>query len=236
MLFLSKCKILHITRSRNMQFPVYKLNNSCITAVSSYKYLGVTISSNLQWKSHVESVVMKANRLLGFIRVVAGKASTTAIFSLYKSLILPILEYACPAWHPNTTLQDQQLERVQRTATRLALKQRRGDMSYEDRLSLLNWSTLSSRRNFLLCSFSFKCLHGFTECRSLSSNIQINARRLELLTFCHLTSRTQALFLSPSRRLPRIWNALPADVKDAAVLNSLPSFLPILKQSLLNTG
>ena len=66
-----------------------------------YKYLGVTISSNLQWKSHVESVVMKANRLLGFIRVVAGKASTTAIFSLYKSLVLPILKYACPAWHPS---------------------------------------------------------------------------------------------------------------------------------------
>ena len=88
----SKCKILHVTRSRNMQFPVYKLNNSCISAISSYKYLGITISSNLQWKSHVESVVMKANRLLGFIRVVAGKASTTAIFSLYKSLVLPILE------------------------------------------------------------------------------------------------------------------------------------------------
>ena len=80
-------------------------------------------------------------------------------------------------------------------------------MSYEDRLSLLNWSTFSSRRNFLFCSFSFKCLHGFTEIKSLSSNIQISA-----------------------------WNALPSDVKDAAILNSLPSFLSLLKQSLLNTG
>ena len=105
-------------------------------------------------------------------------------------------------------------------------------MSYEDRLSLLNWSTLTSRRNYLLCSFVFKCLHGLIKCEALSRNAQINARRQEVLTFCHLPSRTQALFLSPSRRFPRIWNALAMDVRDAAVLNSLPSFLLTLKQSL----
>ena len=47
-----------------------------------------------------------------FIRVVAGQASTPAIFSLYKALILPILEYGCPAWHPHTLKQEQQLSNM----------------------------------------------------------------------------------------------------------------------------
>lgn len=229
----SKCKILHVTRSRNLQPPIYKLNTSDLSCAPSYVYLGVTICANLQWNTHIDNIVKRANRLLGFIRVVAGQASTQAIFSLYKALILPILEYGCPAWHPHTLKQEQQLERVQRAATRIALKQRRGDMSYEDRLTTLHWSSLSSRRDYLLLSFTFKCLSGLTLCEALTESTLINSRRQEVLTFRHLPSRTQALFLSPSRRFPRLWNNLPTEIKDNAVLNSISSFLSTLKQSLL---
>ncbi len=54
-------------------------------------------------------------------------------FTLFKSLVLPILEYYCiPCWGAHTVSQQQQIERGQRTATRIALKQRCGQMSYED--------------------------------------------------------------------------------------------------------
>ena len=41
------------------------------------------------------------------------------------------------------------LEKVQRRASRLALRQKRGEMSYEQRCSLLKWQTLERRREFL---------------------------------------------------------------------------------------
>ena len=192
------------------------------------------ISSNLSWKIHVDAITARANRLLGFIRVVARGSSTFAIFALYKALILPILEYGVPSWHPSTSKQIQQLERIQRVATRIALKQRRGEMPYEERLRILKWSTLSARRDYLLCSFAFKCLYSLCNCESLVESTQINRRRLETLSFCHLPSRTQALFLSPSRRFPRLWDKLPHDVKEAAVLSSLSCFLLSLKRALLS--
>ena len=36
--------------------------------VESIKYLGVTITSDLRWNTHVSNVCTKANRTLGFLR------------------------------------------------------------------------------------------------------------------------------------------------------------------------
>ena len=41
------------------------------------------------------------------------------------------------------------LEKVQRRASRLALRQKRGEMGHEYRCSLLKWQTLEKRREFL---------------------------------------------------------------------------------------
>ena len=48
------------------------------------------------------------------------------------------------------------LEKVQRRASRLALRQKRGEMSYEHRCSLLKWQTLEKRREFLSLVQCFK--------------------------------------------------------------------------------
>ena len=116
-----------------------------------------------------------------------------------------------------------------------ALKQRRGEIPYEERLQVLHWSTLLARRDYLLCSFTFKCLYSCCDCETLIENILISKRRLNTLCFVHLQSRTQALFLSPSRRFPRVWDKLPLEVRDASVISSLSSFLLLMKRALLNS-
>ena len=230
----SKTKILHVTRRRNAQPCKYTLDGQCLSSVPSHKYLGVLLSSDLRWNSHVDSIVLRANRLLGFIRTIAHGASSSAIFALYRSLVLPILEYGIPSWHPHTAAQEHKLETVQRNATRMALHQRRGEMSYEERLDRLHWTSLSSRRDYALCSFTMKCLSGMIQCEAITNNAQINHRHLDMLTFRHLPSRTQALFLSPTHRFPRLFNSLPDHIKDSAVLNPLSLFLRHLKAYLNN--
>ena len=36
--------------------------------VQKHQYLGVTVANDLDWKLHIESIVCKANRTLGFIK------------------------------------------------------------------------------------------------------------------------------------------------------------------------
>ena len=55
-------------------------------------------------------IVSKANRTLGFMWQIAGGSSTKALTSLYKSLVLPVLEYGLPAWSPYTSASISKLE------------------------------------------------------------------------------------------------------------------------------
>ncbi len=42
--------------------------NSTVTAVESFRFLGGTISQDLKWDNHIDSVVKKAQRRLYFLR------------------------------------------------------------------------------------------------------------------------------------------------------------------------
>ena len=79
---------------------------------------------------------------------------------LYKSLLRPILEYAAPIWSPCTIKDIVALEKVQRRASRLPLRQKSSEMSYEHRCSLLKWQTLEKRREFLFLVQCYKIVFG----------------------------------------------------------------------------
>ena len=78
-----------------------------------------------------------------------------------KAKIRPILEYAVRVWCPYLVKDIHALENVQRRASRLALNQRKGYMSYEDRCKLLKWPTLSDRRTYLSLIECYKVVFGF---------------------------------------------------------------------------
>ena len=50
------------------------------------KYLGVLIDHNLSWKYHIDSIITKLIKMLGYLQ------------SMYKSLINPYLTYGLAAW------------------------------------------------------------------------------------------------------------------------------------------
>ena len=67
--------------------------------VDNIKYLGVTISKDLKWNTHVTSnVCTKANRTLGFLRRILLPCPQDIKEMAYKGLVLPILEYASSVW------------------------------------------------------------------------------------------------------------------------------------------
>ena len=62
----SKCQVLHIGRARRAYpFPVY---GEILESVDSARYLGVSISKDLTWNTHINEIVTKANQTLGFVK------------------------------------------------------------------------------------------------------------------------------------------------------------------------
>jgi ribonucleases P/MRP protein subunit RPP40 len=83
------------------------------------KDLGVIISDDLEWNSHVNSAVNKANQNLGQIKHVFKFMDEKMIKLLFVSLVRPHLEYAATIWNPYWQYDKDKLEKVQLRATRV---------------------------------------------------------------------------------------------------------------------
>ena len=125
-----KCEVMRITHGKDKTKPIYSLGEQ-FRSVENTKDRGVTISSDLCWGKHVLATVSKANLVLGIIKQSIGTNNQDVFSQLYKSLVRPILKYATPVWSSYLIKDIVTLENLQRRASRLALRQKRGEMIYE---------------------------------------------------------------------------------------------------------
>ena len=75
-----------------------KMDGSVLEEKSSFKMLGLTSSSKLNWGSYVVSIAKTASKKIGaLIRSMKFLFPEVALY-LYKSTILPCMEYGCHVW------------------------------------------------------------------------------------------------------------------------------------------
>ena len=144
----TKCEVMRISHNKDKRSTRYNISGTELRNVSNYKDLGVIMASDLKWSKHVEQIVHKANRVLGLLKRTVGGKNKDIFSNFYKTLVRPILEYACPVWSPHQAKDIHEIEKIQRRASRIALNQRRQEMAYEERCKILKWNSLEQRRDF----------------------------------------------------------------------------------------
>ena len=102
------------------------------------------IDNQLKFHDHTTTVAKKANRLLAVICKTFQYFDHTTFINLYKSYIRPVLEYGNIIWEPQYILDQEQIEKIQRRATKLV--QGLQNCTYNDRLTALNLPSLKYRR------------------------------------------------------------------------------------------
>ena len=113
-----KCTIMQITRKRTNKIEVpYTLEGMVLENGDSIKYLGVTITYDLRWNTHISNMCTKTNITLGFLRRNLYQCHQDVKEATYKGLVRPILEYGSCVWNPQGVDQ-QEIEKVQNTAAR----------------------------------------------------------------------------------------------------------------------
>ena len=157
-----KCKLMQITRKRIKKINAsYTLEGTVLDNVEKIKYLGITITNDLKWNTHVSNICTKANRILGFLRRNLAACPKDVSESAYKGLVRPVLEYGSSVWNPQRILLQDELEKVQKRTGRFVT----GNYTYETGsmtgiLEQLMWESLKKRRKCSRLIMLYKGLKG----------------------------------------------------------------------------
>ena len=125
----SKTVLLRVTRSKNVPTVNISIDSHPHSRSESVKYLGVILSSNLTWSKHINTICKTAKCHLGLIHRKLHQASPQARHTIYRSTILPKLDYCCSVWDPHHSNDIAALDRVQRFAGRVITHQCQSDNS-----------------------------------------------------------------------------------------------------------
>ena len=174
-----------------------------LETVHQYPYLGVELSEDLGWEPHINKVISKANRTLGFLR-----------WNIYMYKC-PHLEYASSVWNPFRKCHINALEMVQRKAARFVTSNyTREPGTVTTILQNLGWQTLKNRRKMARLTLLYKFIN-----QEAAVNIPpyltkptTRTRKYHYQRFSRLSISTDTYKYSFIPRTISDWNNLPPEV------------------------
>ena len=110
------------------------------------KYLGVTLSNDLEWSKHIATMTNKANSKLLFLRRNLKGCPEKLKQTVYCFLICSFMEYGATVWDPYQKYNSDKIERVQSRAARFDKSRYSRYSNVSDMLDVLGWTPLSQRR------------------------------------------------------------------------------------------
>ena len=93
-----KCYILSVTSKGVQKF--YELDSCILKEVESNPYLGLLISNDLKWSTHIDAISKKASSTLGFCQRNLKKCPQECKKTAYIALVRSTLEYGSSVWDP----------------------------------------------------------------------------------------------------------------------------------------
>jgi len=91
--------------------------------VDTTRYLGVTLDEGIIWSPHIDQVRKKTAQRMGILGPLLNRKSDLSVRNgvlLYKQLIRPMMDYACPAWRSAARSHVRRLQMLQSKGLRLS--------------------------------------------------------------------------------------------------------------------
>ena len=204
----TKTQFLPITLSTIPTITSIQFQNTIIQPSNSINALGLTISSNLSWKPHIQTLARSASQKLGMLYRCRNYFSPEQLLRLYKGFIRPRLEYCSHIWGGSSSTY--LLDRVESKAFRLI----------HSPTITSTLPSLSLRRNVASLSLFYRyyfgqCSRELAECVPppkvwpRHSRLAAASHQYCVETGCSRIVRSGTSFFPFTARL---WNSLPASV------------------------
>ena len=134
-----------------------KLEGKVLEQVQSKKLLGLIISDDLSWKANTANLVKRAySRMIILKNLFSFGVGLQDLVEIYTLYIRSVVEQSAVVWHSSLTGgEDLELERVQKVALRIILKE--DYLDYSHALEVTGLEPLRLRRQRLCLNFAKKC-------------------------------------------------------------------------------
>ena len=229
---VAKSCVIHMGK-RNPRIQ-YTVGGEVIREAASERDLGVQVHEDLVFHEQCQIVVNKCRKLTGQIKRAFTNREPELMINIFKTYLLPILDFAVCAWSPWHRKDIDLIESVQRRYTKLI--KGFGHLQYEQRLKCLGMPTLEKRRTYLDLVQAFRLHRGYDSLdHSLFTMVQNahsrNTRQAENLNWtCQVTKQDlRKNFFS--QRVVHMWNDLPTNLKK---MTSLSEFKTNLSQHIFD--
>lgn len=226
-----KTKSLTISRkpdpNRNRQV---SFKGHLVEEVQSHTHLGIELTHNLTWNSHIDTVETKARKRLSMLLPLKFKLDRKSIEMMFNAFVLSTMFYGIELWggHYDTSLQ--KLEQIIVDGMRLVT----GATSRSNIAALYNessWNSFYDRRHDAICRMMFKIVNNQTPLYlseiapvTVGRASERNLRNQQNLNVPF--ARSETLYRSFFVFGARLWNKLPIETRS---LQSLELFKLKLK-------
>lgn len=174
-----KCYHVKFSRKHTLVEHSYYIKGDKVGELDTIRDLGVTFDRKLTFIPHVDSIIKKSSKMLGFVlRNTKQFRSCKTKIMLYNCLVRSVLEYCSVVWRPHYAAHSLRLERVQKRflwhlafSRGIAKKVR----SYNNRLRHFKMISLDKRRRLNDATFVCKVMAHKIDCPQILSTFNFRA-------------------------------------------------------------
>ena len=192
--------------------------------VTSYKYLGFWLDPTMSFHSHIDHLISKANKRIGLIKQSRKFLGEKCSLILYKSLVLPVIDYGDLLYRKSSAYKLNALQILQNKFCRILLRTgiETPTIELHNALKLMK---LECRRTFHFAVFVLKSVKGLHPAY-ISDKLVVPYEDRALMT----RASTRGDLMVPPLLLhiseasfsysgPELWNSLPLVLREATNLD-----------------
>ena len=198
------------TRLDKLPAPEIRVDGLPLKTVPTYKYLGVTLDTQLNYNKHVKKIIANVTGKLKQFRRMRFFLDTKAATMVYKNMILPLMEYGDIFLVGTSATNRKRLQVLQNKGLRCALN--KGKFTDSDELhvdaSLLQ---LKHRRELHMLNYMYDMAQikgNLRKCRTEGVRTRSDDKKLVRIR----KPRTEKYRKSLAYRGPKKWNNLSEDL------------------------
>ena len=209
---LDKCQIISFTNKKSSIKLVYRIGRVPIKRVSAVRDLGIYLTSNLSFNTHINLIVNQAFKMLGFLkRTCKPFSNINALKLLCVSYVRSQLDYCSQIWSPHQNYLIIKLERVQKRFIKfLCVRAGIGYISsqYANICKHFGIQTLKHRRDISDLCFLHKCLNNIYNCSYIVSVIPFHAPSRHFRAFQYFRCPNSRINIRQYSFIPRACSLL----------------------------